>query len=49
MATPIVKVVYIAGMGRSGSTLLGSLLGQLDGFFFVGEFRHLVRPRVTPA
>ena len=41
MATPIVKVVYIAGMGRSGSTLLGSLLGQLDGFFFVGEFRHL--------
>ncbi len=41
VAAPLVKVVYIAGMGRSGTTLLGSLLGQLDGFFFGGEFRHL--------
>jgi Sulfotransferase domain len=28
-----VKVLYIAGKGRSGSTLLSSLLGQLPGFF----------------
>jgi hypothetical protein len=32
-----VKLVYIAGMGRSGSTLLARLLGELDGFINVGE------------
>lgn len=32
-----IKVVYVAGLGRSGSTLLGALLGQLDGFFYAGE------------
>jgi hypothetical protein len=32
-----VKVLYIAGLGHSGSTLLGALLGQLDGFFYAGE------------
>jgi hypothetical protein len=31
------KVLYIAGSGRSGSTLLGRLLGQIDGFFSAGE------------
>lgn len=34
-----VKVVYIGGWGRSGSTILGNILGSLDGFFFVGESR----------
>jgi hypothetical protein len=35
------KVVYIAGWGRSGSTLLDSLLGQIDGFFSTGELRYI--------
>ncbi len=36
-------VVYIASLGRSGSTLLGSLLGQLPGAVFVGEMRGVWR------
>ncbi len=35
------KVLYIAGNGRSGSTLLDGILGQLDGFFAVGEVRQI--------
>lgn len=35
------KVLYIAGTGKSGSTLLGRLLGQLPGFLDVGELIHL--------
>jgi hypothetical protein len=34
-----IKVLYIAGRGRSGSTLLERLLGQIEGFFSVGELR----------
>lgn len=33
-----IKVLYIAGTGRSGSTILGNVLDRLDGFFSVGEF-----------
>jgi hypothetical protein len=36
-----VKVLYIVGGGRSGSTLLDNLLGQLDGFVSAGELRQL--------
>jgi hypothetical protein len=36
-----VKVIYIAGWGRSGSTLLDNLLGQVDGFFSTGELRYI--------
>ena len=36
-----VKVIFIAGCSRSGSTLLGKMLGSIDGFFHVGEFGHL--------
>lgn len=32
-------MLYIAGLGRSGSTLLGNVLGQVDGFVSVGEVR----------
>jgi len=32
-----IKVLYIAGSGRSGTTLLARLLGELDGFVNVGE------------
>ena len=41
-----ITVVYIAGQGRSGSTLLDLLAGRLDGWFSMGEFRlfwHAVR------
>jgi hypothetical protein len=34
-------VLFIAGAGRSGSTLLDGILGQLDGFFAAGELRYL--------
>jgi hypothetical protein len=40
-STDKVKVLYIAGWGRSGSTLLGRVLGQIDQFFLVGELRYL--------
>lgn len=32
-----IKVLYIAGWGRSGSTLVGNILGSLPGFFHAGE------------
>ena len=35
------KVLFIAGNGRSGSTLLSVILGQLDGFLSVGEIYHV--------
>lgn len=35
------KLIYIGGWGRSGSTVLGSILGSLDGAAFVGETRYL--------
>lgn len=36
-----VEVIYIAGFGRSGSTLLGNVLGAYDGAFSTGEL-HLL-------
>ncbi len=35
------RVVYIAGAGRSGSTILHHVLGQVDGFAAVGELRDV--------
>jgi len=35
------KVLFIAGTGRSGSTLLDMLLGQIDGFCSTGELRFI--------
>jgi len=32
-----IKVLALVGAGRSGSTILGKVLGQLPGFTFVGE------------
>ena len=32
-----IKVVYIVGWGRSGSTILGNILNELEGFTHVGE------------
>lgn len=36
-ANSCIKLVYILGFGRSGSTLLDMLLGSLDGVFSTGE------------
>ena len=41
MAPEPLRVLYIAGWGRSGSTLLDRMLGQVPGFFSVGEAREL--------
>jgi len=35
------SVLFVAGAGRSGSTLLGAMCGQIDGFADVGELRHI--------
>lgn len=37
------KVLFVAGYGRSGSTLLDRVLGQVEGFCSVGELRHVFR------
>ncbi len=40
---PPLKVLFIAGVSHCGSTILGTILGQLDGFFFAGELAHTAR------
>jgi hypothetical protein len=35
------RVLYIAGTGRSGSTILASILGEVGGLFAAGEMRFL--------
>ena len=39
--TDTIDVLFIAGAGRSGSTLLDRLIGQLDGFFSCGELQFI--------
>jgi len=36
-----VKVIFVAGSGRSGSTLLDMLLGQINGLHSTGELRFI--------
>jgi hypothetical protein len=36
-----VKVLYIVGWGRSGSTIIDNLLGETEGFFTAGELSHI--------
>jgi hypothetical protein len=38
---PAVRVLYIAGWQRSGSTLIANLLGELPGYFHAGELYYL--------
>lgn len=38
-----VSVLYIAGVGRSGSTIFAEHLGALEGFLDLGELNHFVR------
>ncbi len=42
-----VKVLYILGRGRGGSTILANVLGEIDGFFSAGEVRALWDPVVV--
>jgi hypothetical protein len=35
------KVLFIAGSGRSGTTILHNILDQIDGFSAIGELRYL--------
>ncbi len=37
-----IKLIYLMGMGRSGGTLVGKILGQIEDTTFVGEIRHLI-------
>jgi hypothetical protein len=37
------KVLYIGGPARSGSTILQNILGEVDGFFAAGELHYLWR------
>jgi len=46
-ATTAQRVVYIAGLGRSGSTLLERLLGELPGVCAVGEVVHMWRRSIV--
>jgi len=38
-----IKVLFIGGYGRSGSTLLDRVLGGVDGLCSAGELRHIFR------
>ncbi len=42
------RVLYVLGMYHSGTTLLGNLAGQLDGYFSVGELRSIWRKLTLP-
>lgn len=39
MSDTRIKILYIGGLGRSGSTLLDRMLGQIDGFCSMGELK----------
>ena len=41
------RVLYILGWGRSGSTVLGNILGEVDGFFCAGELHYLWERRLS--
>jgi hypothetical protein len=40
-SAPAVTILYIAGAGRSGSTILDNILGEVEGVASVGELRFL--------
>lgn len=39
--TDSLKVLYVGGWGRSGSTILSNLLNEIEGFFHIGELRYI--------
>src|SRR5690348_15956006 len=38
-----VRVLYVTGWVYSGSTILGNILGEVDGLVSAGEIRHIWR------
>lgn len=46
MASGRVKVLYVCGLGRSGSTILSNSLGQIPGFFSAGELNFIWKHNV---
>ena len=38
-----IKVLFISGVGRSGSTILGNILGEVEGFFCGGEILNIFK------
>lgn len=40
MTSPL-RILYVEGFARSGSTILDNVVGQVDGFFSVGELRFV--------
>ena len=46
MGSAPVKVLYVVGLGRSGSTILSNSLGQVPGFFSGGELNFIWRHNV---
>jgi hypothetical protein len=48
MSDQKLKVLYIGGPARSGSTLLQNILGEIDGFFAAGELHYLWRRALEP-
>ncbi len=47
MAGGRLRVLYLGGLGRSGSTLIERLIGQLPGVCPVGELVHLWERGIT--
>ena len=41
VTTRLVKVMYIAGWGRSGTTIVDNILNSYDGVFSTGELFYL--------
>ncbi len=41
MEDSLIKVLHISSWGRSGSTILGNILGEFDEFFFAGELFNI--------
>ena len=46
MSDERVKVLYVVGLGRSGSTILSNSLGQIGGYFSAGELNFIWRHNV---
>lgn len=46
---PPVKVIYVMGAGRSGSTILGVALGNCDDLFYAGELDKWLMRHGSPA
>lgn len=44
---PAIRVLYVGGWGRSGSTLLDRMLGQVPGFAALGEIREIWQSGLT--